>query len=374
MRNLVFNNAVTAIYHFWDWSWAYKSISINNCQIGIDISAGGRTGQQVGSITLYDSSITNTPTGILSARDSSSSPAAGGSIILENVILTNVPVAVRNAAGTVLAGTTGTTTIGAWGEGNAYTPGGPSTFSGSFTPTSRTASLLSGSKYYERSKPQYETLPLSSFVSMRSSGARGDGVTDDTTALQNAINSATGAGLVSFFDAGTYLVTSTLTIPPGAKLVGESYSVIMSSGNFFNNVNSPQPVVRVGATTGTYGRVEWSDMIVATRGAQAGATLIEWNLDTGGTPSGMWDVHTRIGGFAGSNLQVAQCPTSAAPSPSCMGAFMSMHVTTGASGLYMENVWLWTADHDIEDPNNTQISVFTGRGLYIESGVGTFWL
>jgi glucan 1,3-beta-glucosidase len=92
--------------------------------------------------------------------------------------------------------------------------------------------------------------------------------------LQAVINSAAAAGKIVFFDAGTYRVTSTLQVPPGSKLVGEAYSVIMSSGSFFNNINNPQPVVRVG-TTGQTGQVEWSDMIVATQGTQAGAVLIE---------------------------------------------------------------------------------------------------
>lgn len=63
-----------------------------------------------------------------------------------------------------------------------------------------------------------------------------------------------------------------------------------------------------------------------------------------------------VGGFDGSNLQVAQCPKTpttstppAAVNAQCIAAFLMMHVTTGASGLYMENVWLWTADHDIDD-------------------------
>lgn len=141
-------------------------------------------------------------------------------------------------------------------------------------------------------------------------------------------------------------------------------------------MNSPQPVVRVG-TAGSTGQVEWSDMIVSTQGAQAGATLIEWNLATSGTPSGMWDVHTRIGGFAGSDLQVAQCtknPGSTAINTACIAAYMSMHVTPSAAGLYMENNWLWTADHDIDDPGNTQLTIYAGRGLFIESTAGTFWL
>ena len=42
------------------------------------------------------------------------------------------------------------------------------------------------------------------------------------------------------------------------------------------------------------------------------------------------------------------------------------HVTPSASA-YIENAWLWTADHDIDDPSNTQINTFVARGLLIES-------
>lgn len=379
MRNLVFNNCVTAISQLWNWVWVYQGISINNCQVGIDMSSVGSTGQTVGSITLLDSSITNTPIGILTAYNPpSSTPPTAGSLIIENLALSNVPTAIQLSGGsTVLAGTSGSTTIGAWGEGHQYNPTGPKSIKGAFTPNNRPGSLVSGGKYYTRSKPQYNSLAASSFSSVRSAGAVGNGVTDDTTALQNVINSATAAGKVVFFDAGTYIVTRTLLIPAGAKLVGEGLaSVIMSSGGFFNNMNSPQPVVKVG-NAGSTGQVEWSDMILSTKGAQAGATLIEWNLATSGTPSGLWDVHTRIGGSTGSNLQVAQCaknPSSTAVNTNCIAAYMSMHITPSASGLYMENNWFWTADHDIDDQSNTQITVYSGRGLLIESTAGTFWL
>jgi glucan 1,3-beta-glucosidase len=345
------------------------------------MSTGNATWQSVGSVIVVDSSITNTPIGVITAYDApNSSPPTGGSLIIENVELSNVSIAIQSKGNTVLAGITGSTTIAGWGEGHEYTPTGPKNFQGPITPNTRTNSLGTvtdtNPKFYVRSKPQYNTLPVSSFSSVRSAGAAGDGKTDDTAALQKIINSATTAGNIVFFDAGTYLVTSTLLIPPGAKLVGEAYSVIMSSGGFFNDVVNPHPVVRVG-TSGSSGQVEWSDMIVATQGQQAGATLIEWNLATSGTPSGMWDVHTRIGGFTGSNLQVAQCEKNNATTVinnACIGGFMSMHITKSASGLYMENNWLWTADHDIDDPDNTQLTIYNGRGLLIESTAGTLWL
>lgn len=62
------------------------------------------------------------------------------------------------------------------------------------------------------------------------------------------------------------------------------------------------------------------------------------------------------GGFTGSALQVAQCPTTpnlatppAAVNKDCIAAYLTMHVTKSATGLYLENVWLWTADHDLDD-------------------------
>lgn len=36
----------------------------------------------------------------------------------------------------------------------------------------------------------------------------------------------------------------------------------------------------------------------------------------------------------------------------------------------MENNWFWVADHDIDDQESKQITVFAGRGLLIESKNG----
>jgi glucan 1,3-beta-glucosidase len=352
MRGMTFNNCVTAIAQLWSWGWVYQGLSINNCQKGIDVSASNpSTGSLfVGSVAVIDSSITNTPVGIVTAYSSTSQPPTAGSLILENVALTNVPVAVQSSSSgaVVLAG--GTLTIPSWGQGHKYTPSGPVSFQGGFSALSRPGPLLApgSSSYYTRSKPQYESQPVSAFVSARSAGATGNGVTDDTAALQAAINSATAAGQIVFLDAGTYVITQTLFVPPGARLVGEPLAaVLLASGSFFSDMANPQPLVRVGVLGSSVGTVEWSDTILATRGPLPGAILIEWNLPApAAAPSGMWDVHIRIGGFAGSAMQMPQCaktPGSPAVNAQCIGAFMSMHVTSGASGLYMENNWFWVA-------------------------------
>ena len=378
MRNMTFNNANTAIKQIWNWGWTYKSLQINNCQVGIDLSNGGSSNQAVGSIVLLDSSFVNVPNAIITARNyPSSRPNTAGTFSMENINIQNVPTVVRGPNNAVyLAGSTGTKTITAWKTGNLYNPTGPAAKQATWTPPTRPATLLVNGKYYERSKPQYESLPLSSFISARTSGAKGDGVTDDTTALQNALNTAATAGKVLFVDAGTYKVTSTITIPKGSKVVGESYSVIMSSGSFFNDITNPQTVVNIGAANDV-GVVEWSDMIVSTQGPQAGAILIKYNLNAPSTtPAGIWDVHTRIGGAAGTQLQYAQCPSTPGNgniNPNCIGAFASLQVSKFSAGGYFENVWLWVADHDIEDPQLRQTTIYAGRGLYVSSTNGNFW-
>ncbi|KAJ5503889.1 hypothetical protein N7463_006763 [Penicillium fimorum] len=362
MRNIVISNAVTAISQIWDWGWTYQGLLISDCTTAVSISNGGAGAQLVGSVNILDSTIKNCQNFVETAWQSSD--LSTGSLILENIDLNNVPVAVKGVGGTVLAG--GSTTISAWGQGHKYTPNGPTSFQGAFTaPTRPSALLASGSnRYFTKSKPQYAQSPVASFISIRGAGAKGDGSTDDTTAIQSALKSAASAGKIVFFDQGTYKVTNTLYVPPGSRIVGEAYSVIMATGSVWSSITKPVPVVQIGKS-GESGSVEWSDMIVSTSGSTPGAVLVEWNL-AAKSGSGMWDVHTRIGGFQGSKQQVAQCPTNAAVSVNCQVGYMSMHITKAASGVYLENVWLWTADHDLESPTNTQISVYTGRGLLIE--------
>lgn len=295
MRNLTFNNAVTAINQIWDWGWTYKSITINNCSVGLNMSsidpATGR--QSVGSITFIDSSINDTPIGFATARGTGSLPPTAGSLIIENVIFTNVATAVSMSDDITFSATGD---LAAFGDGNAYIPSGPNVINGQLSGFTRPTNLLrSDGNFYERSKPQYSSEPLEMFYSVRTGGARGDGVTDDTAALQHVINLAAYLHKIVFFDFGVYKVTHTLFIPPGSRIVGETYPVIMSSGRFFNNMNRPQPVVQLGYP-GDTGSIEWSDMIVSTQGGQAGAVLIEINIESPpDSPTGLWDVHTRIG-------------------------------------------------------------------------------
>ncbi|KAI0142897.1 glycoside hydrolase family 55 protein [Xylariaceae sp. FL1272] len=376
MRNITFNNAQTAIITLWDWGWTYAGLTINNCGVGIDMTAGNSSSIQTGSVTVIDSTISNTPVGIKTIYTADSLPATAGSLILENVVLDGVSdAAVQGADGTLLAG--GSSTIAAWGQGNQYTPTA-SALDGTFDANTRPAALTGDDgKYLAISKPQFEGLAASDIVSARASGAKGDATTDDTAALQDAINTAASGGKLLFIDYGVYIITNTLSIPDGAKIMGEGFPMLLASGATFSDMSAPKPLLQVGAASGDVGTVQLVDFVVGVQGAAPGVTLIEWNLASSGTPSGLWDVHSRVGGHTGSNLQVAQCPTApgnAAVNDACIGAFMLFHATEKSGNLYMENTWFWVADHDIEDSTNTQVTIFSGRGVYIESTVGTFWM
>jgi hypothetical protein len=50
-----------------------------------------------------------------------------------------------------------------------------------------------------------------------------------------------------------------------------------------------------------------------------------------------------------------------------------MFHTTPASSAYLENVWMWAADHDMDIFNQNQIDIYCGRGLPIECQ-GPTWL
>lgn len=408
-RNWTFYNCATAINQLWDWGWTYQDVSFNNVTVGLNMSSGGPNNQAVGSIVLFDSEFNDVEIGIVTAHTQNSKPPAAGALILENVDFTNVGVAIQGLGGEVdVAGSSGTFNIPAYAQGHGYSPSSTNftNLNGYINPNLRSPVLTSQGKYYYRRKPQYGDWPVSQIVSARSMGATGNGVTDDTAALQDAIYAAHSANKILFIDGGDYVVTSTLYVPGGSKIFGELFPVILATGSYWSDINNPLPVVQVGKP-GEVGQVEWSNVIMSTRGPAPGAVLIQWNLASANAPqtpyspegwapqgsyipgepeelgpSGIWDVHTRIGGFTGSDLSISDCPASGTQNISippnevnqkCIAAAASMHVTQSARNLYMENNWLWVADHDADDEQLRQITVYAGRGLLIESNYGV-WL
>ncbi|EEY19831.1 glucan 1,3-beta-glucosidase [Verticillium alfalfae VaMs.102] len=118
VRNLKFSNHLSkAIEIHWDWGWTWKGVEISNCPVGIVMVSPDAT-TKVGSAIFIDSKITNCPVGLQLQK-----PAAKAAISLSlfSVTTSNVPAIVKYVDGaTLLAGSTGTSTVAAWGVGKRY--------------------------------------------------------------------------------------------------------------------------------------------------------------------------------------------------------------------------------------------------------------
>ncbi|KAF4976749.1 hypothetical protein FZEAL_6628 [Fusarium zealandicum] len=374
-RNMTFRNCNTAVYMNWNWVWTLNGLDIDGCRVGVDMTAGENT-QNVGSILLLDSKISNTQVGVLTMYDPAQ-PGTNGTLILDNVDMSSsVPVAVKNAGteATVLAGNV---KIESWVQGRSYTGGNGKAVQDTQSPITKPKALLdSNGNVVTKSKPQYDAVPASKFVSVKAKGAKGDGSTDDTAAIQ-AVFDGIAEGEIVYFDHGAYVITDTVKVPKNIKIVGEIWPLIMAGGDKnFKDQTNPKPVWQVGEK-GDVGNVEIQDLMFETLGPQAGAILMQFNV-AGETPgsAGLFDVHFRVGGSAGTKLQSDTCKKTpkvkTEPNPECVGAFMLVHVTSEAS-IYMENTWLWVADHELDLADHSQINLYNGRGILIESTKGA-WL
>jgi hypothetical protein len=85
--------------------------------------------------------------------------------------------------------------------------------------------------------------PMDTWVNIRTQGAKGDGTSDDTDALRNAI----AHHRTIYFPSGQYRVTDTITLRPDTVLIGLHPSVtrilLADSTPGFQGVGSPRPLL-----------------------------------------------------------------------------------------------------------------------------------
>lgn len=81
----------------------------------------------------------------------------------------------------------------------------------------------------------FQVNPPSGVISVMAYGAVGDGVTDDTAAVQAALD-ATPAGSICYVPPGRYKITSGLTIPQGVHLQGAHWDWVRDATGVFGDV------------------------------------------------------------------------------------------------------------------------------------------
>ncbi|CAK3804513.1 Hypothetical predicted protein [Lecanosticta acicola] len=382
-RNLKFTNCKTAIFMNWNWGWTLSNVSITGGDVGIDMS-NSPSNMTVGSMILADSTIDGSTYGIKTAfggnGTGSAVPAQGGTLYINNVDMSTVTTAAvfQNATQEVLLKPG---KITSWAQGNGYDKSATAIKAdGVVTGAPVKASSLLGpdGKIFGRSKPQYEDVPASNFLSAKvKGGCAGDGQTDDTKCINDFLALvANTLNAIAYFDHGAYLVKDTIKVPNKIKIVGCIWPLIVADSACFSDINNPRAVFQVGdPTSASGGAVEISDMLFTTNGPAPGAIMVEWNVDSEQGDSGMWDTHMRIGGAKGTNLQEHQCPgwPTSQPSKKCEGVFLMFHATKSASNVYLENDWFWVADHDLDTQNQTQVSIYSARGVLMNNK-GAAWL
>jgi len=221
-RNLKFKGCTQAVQMIWDWGFNWQQIEVDGGSIAFNISGkGGITTQGVGSVSLIDCKISNVPTGILTYAGTDAPP----NMVLDNLVTSNVGAVVRTADGHVLLPATGH--VGLWAIGQRYAGGRGSYQSGTVSGVpGRPASLLSGGAFFSRSRPQYESLGVGSFLIATAQGIKNDGTGDQTAAINAFLQNAVRRGQIAYFPAGVYQVYGTVRVPLGSRIQGSSWSQV----------------------------------------------------------------------------------------------------------------------------------------------------
>ncbi|KAK7183131.1 hypothetical protein DPSP01_012154 [Paraphaeosphaeria sporulosa] len=357
-KNIYFKFCTTAYVAPGGFNSLLQGVTFDTCGVGIDVT------QNHGDVILLDSESKNSGNTIVFRDSSNDSGNRNNQIVIQNLKHdTNNPIAVKSSGQVVLAAQSTVTT---WVWGNA-SPGQYQT--GVTYPNSRPQNLLDASgKFFMKDAPTFAGYANDQIVNVKNAGfdVKGDGRTDDSAALnaillQNAANCK-----ITYFPYGVYVVLSTLFIPPGSRIVGEAWPVISGAGDKFRDANTPVPVVKIG-NANDVGVAQISDMRFTVAEPLAGAKIMEWNMaGTSNGDVGIWNSIVNIGGMRDSTVS-AQCQSQ---NP-CQAAHTGMHLTS-TSSVYVQNVWVWTADHD-EDQTSGNLIISTGRGILVEATKAT-WL
>ncbi|KAM0211010.1 hypothetical protein ACHAQD_010475 [Fusarium lateritium] len=376
---LYFEEADTAIQIHWDWGWTMQNIVVDNCNTGLTIvgGAGGpmSTGQGIGSLHMTDLRMHYVKVAVSTSIMSDNSTA----LLLSNSGFYYVDTIVQDTfkKQVLLPGGPKSINIDTWGFGRVTSANGTTAFHNGANLDSpvRDESLVTGGRkqFFTRRRPKYDDLGFSQVLDAKAYGAKGDGLTDDTAVLKHLFSAVVNMSAVVYIPFGVYIITDTVEIPVGSRVIGQAWPQIMATGSKFSDALKPRVAVRVGLP-GQVGVVEMQNMMITVKGATAGAIMMEWNVHESAQGAvGLWDTHFRVGGAVGTDLTVKDCPKlSGKVNKNCVAASLMLHLTPDSSG-YFENVWMWTADHDFDTADQTQVDIYVGRGMLIESK-GPTWL
>jgi hypothetical protein len=174
--------------------------------------------------------------------------------------------------------------------------------------------------------------PTSEWTNVRTLGVAGDGKTDDTAAIQKAID----GNRVLYFPSGQYLVTDTITLKAGTVLIGlhplNTRIDLPDSTAGFQGLGAPHPVILAPAG----GSNLMSGLGVYTGGINPRAVGVLWSA---GEASLMFDVRL-LGGHGSGTINPYNADHTGDPDPRKRwdGQYPSVWVTNGGGGTFA-NMW-----------------------------------
>jgi hypothetical protein len=185
--------------------------------------------------------------------------------------------------------------------------------------------------------------PVSEWTSVKGLGAKGDGATDDTAAIQQAID----GHRVVYFPIGHYVVTDTLRLKPDTVLIGlhPSRTQIVLPDNAPNYAGVGAPHALVESSKGGSNIV--SGLGLFTGGINPRATALLWKA---GADSLVDDV--KIQGGGGTLMADGKHLDMSKPEYRWDGQYPSIWVTDGGGGTFAD---VWT-------PNT-----FAQAGFYVSN-------
>lgn len=149
-------------------------------------------------------------------------------------------------------------------------------------------------------------LPALPFFNVRDFGAVGNGVVDDTNAVQATINAASAAGGIANFPAGTYLVSATITIGnSGVALVGAGQANELTNDaattiKFAGGVNAD--MFKAADTTVIRTLYLWNLALDGNKAGNTSGSCVDYaHLDIG-SHAGMGLFNVTLQNFAGNGL------------------------------------------------------------------------
>ncbi|KAI5307802.1 hypothetical protein KEM55_007378, partial [Ascosphaera atra] len=224
--------------------------------------------------------------------------------------------------------------------------------------------------------PTYAEAKAEDFINVKDNTTNGghtvhgDDTHDDTENLNAVLRHAADRGKIAYFPFGVYRVQHTLHVPLMSRLVGEAWATISAHGTAFADPKNPLPGVQVGNATDSPGVAQISDMRFTVSRVLPGAIILQLNA-AGSRPAdvGVWNSMVTVGGTKGAR-DVADTCTDV--DRQCRAAYTGLHLA-GNSSAYVENTWVWVADHMAEPDGAGGVYIAAKQGVRVESDRGT-WL